>query len=50
MHPFFDELREEGKKLPNGGELPELFNFAKEELMQCDPDTASKLRPEWHIR
>ena len=36
VHPFFDELREEGKKLPNGDDLPQLFNFSKEELMQAD--------------
>ena len=26
-HAFFDELREPNNKLPNGRELPELFNF-----------------------
>lgn len=30
MHEFFDELRVEGSKLPNGKDLPELFNFTKE--------------------
>jgi glycogen synthase kinase 3 beta len=27
-HPFFDELRQPGTKLPNGKDLPELFNFS----------------------
>lgn len=31
-HPFFDELREPGCKLPNGRPLPEIFNFTDEEL------------------
>ena len=35
-HSFFDELREKGTKLPNGAELPPLFNFTPEEReMQC---------------
>ena len=31
-HPFFDELRTEGIKLPNGKEMPQLFNFTENEL------------------
>ena len=31
-HPFFDELRVEGVKLPNGKELPELFAFTEGEV------------------
>lgn len=31
-HPFFNELREQGTRLPNGQELPPLFNFTKQEL------------------
>lgn len=27
-HAFFDELREAGTRLPNGRELPVLFNFS----------------------
>jgi glycogen synthase kinase 3 beta len=30
-HPFFDELRDPSCKLPNGKELPELFNFTEHE-------------------
>ena len=29
-HAFFDELREPNNKLPNGREMPELFNFSDE--------------------
>jgi serine/threonine protein kinase len=31
-HNFFDELREPNARLPNGKELPKLFNFTEEEL------------------
>jgi len=27
LHPFFDELRDQNTKLPNGNNLPDLFNF-----------------------
>lgn len=30
VHEFFDELRVEGVKLPNGHDMPALFNFTKE--------------------
>lgn len=29
-HPFFDELRQEGAKMPNGKEFPLLFDFTRE--------------------
>lgn len=29
-HPFFDELRVEGARMPNGKEFPTLFNFTRE--------------------
>ncbi|XP_021916211.1 glycogen synthase kinase-3 beta isoform X3 [Zootermopsis nevadensis] len=31
-HTFFDELRETNTRLPNGRELPPLFNFTEQEL------------------
>ena len=31
-HPFFDELRVEGVKLPNGKELPDLFSLTEGEV------------------
>merc|ERR1719400_2672256 len=33
-HSFFDELREAGTKLPNGRDLPQLFNFTEQELKE----------------
>jgi len=30
VHPFFDELRQEGARMPNGKEFPLLFNFTRE--------------------
>jgi len=47
-HKFFDELREPGIKLPNGKELPKLFNFSAQEL-SSNPSLQSVLVPE-HIR
>jgi glycogen synthase kinase 3 beta len=29
-HQFFDELRVEGARMPNGKEFPPLFNFTRE--------------------
>ena len=29
-HPFFDELRVEGQRMPNGKEFPSLFDFTRE--------------------
>ncbi len=46
-HPFFDELRDENTKLPNGNPLPELFNFTKEEKSATTPEIVAKLTPEW---
>ena len=30
VHPFFDELRVEGARMPNGKDFPPLFNFTRE--------------------
>ena len=35
-HPFFDELRQEGAKMPNGKDFPPLFNFTREGMF-CFP-------------
>ena len=49
LDPFFDELREEGTKLPNGNPLPaDLFNFTVEEY-NLEPDTVKELIPEWYM-
>jgi glycogen synthase kinase 3 beta len=36
VHPFFDELRAEGAKMPNGKEFPPLFNFTREGWYQAE--------------
>ena len=41
-HVFFDELREDGKRLPSGGPLPPLFDFTEHERSQ---EVYSKLIP-----
>ena len=43
-HTFFDELREPGTKLPNGREMPPLFNFTEAEL-KIQPTLNSQLIP-----
>ena len=45
-HNFFDELREPGKKLPNGREMPPLFNFTEAEL-KIQPSLNSSLIPSY---
>ncbi|CEH12755.1 glycogen synthase kinase [Ceraceosorus bombacis] len=42
--PFFDELRTGEGRMPNGRDMPPLFNFTKEEL-SIRPDLISKLVP-----
>jgi serine/threonine protein kinase len=46
-HKFFDELREQGTKLPSGEALPRsLFEFTQEEY-NTDPMLCEKLVPAW---
>lgn len=45
-HPFFDDLRDEGTKMPNGKDLPALFDFTREEL-SIRPDLNRRLVPAW---
>ncbi|KAL4067528.1 kinase-like domain-containing protein [Scleroderma citrinum] len=44
IHQFFDELRTEGAKMPNGKDFPPLFNFTREEL-SVRPDLNRQLVP-----
>lgn len=46
VHPFFDELRQEGTRMPNGREFPRLFDFTKEE-MSINPELNRQLVPDW---
>lgn len=43
-HPFFDELRDENTRLPNGRELPPLFDFTPHEL-EKPKELVDKLMP-----
>eukprot|EP00761_Pharyngomonas_kirbyi_P014594 gb/GECH01014624.1/.p1 GENE.gb/GECH01014624.1/~~gb/GECH01014624.1/.p1 ORF type:complete len:428 (+),score=81.78 gb/GECH01014624.1/:1-1284(+) len=46
-HPFFDELRQNNVKLPNGNEAPSLFDFTTEELqMASNSDVVKKILPQ----
>ncbi|KAJ3337350.1 regulator of ime2 [Gonapodya sp. JEL0774] len=44
VHPFFDELRQAGTKMPSGRDLPPLFDFSLAEL-SVRPDLAKRLVP-----
>jgi serine/threonine protein kinase len=45
-HPFFDQLREPGARLPNGKPLPNIFNFTDDELKLAESKgLLSKLMP-----
>eukprot|EP00112_Aurelia_sp_Birch-Aquarium-sp1_P013769 Seg2937.1 transcript_id=Seg2937.1/GoldUCD/mRNA.D3Y31 product="Glycogen synthase kinase-3 beta" protein_id=Seg2937.1/GoldUCD/D3Y31 len=46
--PFFEELRDSNTRLPNGRELPPIFNFSAEELA-VKPAMTQKLIPS-HVR
>ena len=43
-HPFFDQLRVKGCRLPNGNPLPNLFNFTEEELAM-EKDILPRIKP-----
>ncbi|KAH0556224.1 hypothetical protein KQX54_000028 [Cotesia glomerata] len=45
-HQFFNELRDQGTLLPNGRELPPLFNFTEQEL-RIQPNLNSQLLPKY---
>ena len=46
QHPFFDELRNESTRLPNGEPLPPLFNWNEIEL-KTYPELIRGLTPRW---
>ncbi len=59
LHPYFDELRDQRTRLPNGSPMPQLFNFTKgkdrffftppvEELGQVTPEQIARLVPSWY--
>jgi serine/threonine protein kinase len=47
LHPFFDQLRDQSCRLPNGDPLPELFNFSTEEINSAGPELIERLTPSW---
>lgn len=44
-HPFFNELRDQNTRLPNGRTLPPLFNFKQHELKGVPMEMITKLVP-----
>ncbi|CEM10291.1 unnamed protein product [Vitrella brassicaformis CCMP3155] len=49
-HEFFDELRQEGTRLPNSSAMPELFTLTDDELEQMAPEHRTKVVPDWFSR
>ena len=50
LHEFFDELRDSQAKLSSSKNLPELFDFSKEELAimsDMPSEAANKILPSW---
>ena len=53
QHPFFDELREEGVRLPNGKELPDLFEWKeseRERMGKRGGGLYERMTPAWYRR
>ncbi|OMJ74655.1 hypothetical protein SteCoe_26366 [Stentor coeruleus] len=46
LDPFFDEIKVQGAVLPDGNNLPPLFNWTKEELQ--NRELIEKIEPRWH--
>lgn len=44
-HPFFDEIRDQNTRLPNGNALPPLFNFSVQELQGVPASLVARLIP-----
>jgi serine/threonine protein kinase len=45
LHPFFDDLRDEGVTFPNGNYLPDLFNFSRFEIHDVPKSNLKALIP-----
>lgn len=48
LHSFFNELRLPETKLPGGKDLPNLFDFTKEEIASVPPEQLEILIPRWY--
>lgn len=44
-HPFFDELRAPGMRLPSGQAPPPLWNFSASELASATPELRARIMP-----
>jgi glycogen synthase kinase 3 beta len=49
LDPYFDELRDQNTRLPNGQQLPDLFGFTSEELA-AEPEVVPRLVPQWYTQ
>lgn len=45
-HSFFNDLKKEGMKLPDGEKFPPLFNWTEEEK-ECYPEYIKQIQPSW---
>lgn len=50
LHPFFDELRQEGVRLPDGNPSPDLFNWTPNEARSVSASVLQNLTPTWYRR
>jgi len=48
QHSFFNELREQSTRLPNGSPLPPLFDFTAEEIKNSSQAEIDSLIPDWY--
>jgi len=48
QHKFFDDLRNQDTKLPNGQPLPDLFDFTEEERGSTTEAVMKTLIPPWY--
>ena len=48
IHPYFDELRDEGLVFPHGNLMPDLFNFSKFEIKDVVDTNLEILIPQWY--
>jgi glycogen synthase kinase 3 beta len=45
--PYFNELRDQNTRIPNGGQTPELFVFTQEELALMNKELYDQIVPAW---
>ena len=48
IHPWFDELRDEGLVFPHGNLMPDLFNFSAFEIENVPQGNLDILIPRWY--